>query len=147
MTEADFVRFCKALGRNDWIEQLAKRDAQGRVANLKEMEDYLRRWASRRTLKRVLSIFEEYRLPCGPILSAEDIAKDPQYLARGMIPEIEVPDVGKVKVVGVVPRLTDTPGSIETPPPTLGQHNKEIYCGLLGFSEDELASLTREGAL
>lgn len=145
--QADLTRFYQAVGKTDWVETLDKKDAQGRPANLKEIEDHLRRWASRRTLKNVLSIFEQYELPCGPIYSTADIASDEQYRSRGMIPEIDVPDVGKVKTVGVVPRLTETPGSIEIPPPTLGQHNQEVYCGLLGLSQDELAGLKKEGVM
>ena len=147
LTEADLIRFFNAVGRTDLIESLVNKDAQGRPANLELLEDHLRKWALRRTRKQVLDILEEYKLPCGPIYNAEDIVNDEQFKARDMLHEVEVPGAGKVKICGVIPRLTETPGSIETPPPTLGQHNKEVYCGLLGLSEDELASLKSEGAL
>jgi crotonobetainyl-CoA:carnitine CoA-transferase CaiB-like acyl-CoA transferase len=64
--------------------------------------------------------------------------------ARGFFTEMEHPVIGKIKMPGEISRLTGSPWSLRRHTPLLGQHNKEIYCGELGFSEEELIQLKRQ---
>ena len=80
-------------------------------------------------------------VPVGGIYTAADIAADPHYQARESYVTVEDPRQGPVPMSGVIPKLTGTPGRIESTGPELGQHNDEIYRDLLGKSADELARL------
>ncbi|MFQ5903299.1 MAG: CoA transferase, partial [Candidatus Binatia bacterium] len=77
----------------------------------------------------------------------QDIFEDPHYQERGNLIEVDDPGVGRVRTQGVTPRLSETPGGVVRPAPTLGQHNQEIYCGLLGLSVEELEHLKGKGVI
>jgi crotonobetainyl-CoA:carnitine CoA-transferase CaiB-like acyl-CoA transferase len=69
---------------------------------------------------------------------------DPQVAAREMIVNTDYPGLGNLPLPGLPIKLSLTPGSIRSQAPKIGEHNKEIYCGLLGFSQKELDNLKRE---
>ena len=83
----------------------------------------------------------------GPVNTVTEAIVDPQIKARNMIVDIEQPGIGTVPVSGIVVKMSETPGSIDAPSPTIGQHNREIYCDLLGYSEEKLAGLKEEGVV
>jgi len=85
----------------------------------------------------------EAGIPAGPVNTITEAIVEPQINAREMVVDLEHPGIGKVPVSGIVIKLSETPGSIETPIPSIGQHNEEIYCGLLGYSKGKL--LNQEG--
>ena len=81
---------------------------------------------------------EEAQVPAGRIYTAADIAADPHYAARGMIQEVIAGDGEPLKVPGVIPKLSASPGAIRTPAPTLGEHTEEVLMGL-GYSSEEIS--------
>jgi formyl-CoA transferase len=76
-----------------------------------------------------------------------DIFADSYFTIRGNLVEWEHPVLGKVKTQGPVPKLSRTPGRVKRWGPDLGEHNQEILCGLLGYSQEELAELKAEGVI
>jgi formyl-CoA transferase len=88
-----------------------------------------------------------YGVPVSPILSIKDIFENEHYQARKNIVEVEHPRLGKVKVPGVVPNFSKTPGTIRYRAPELGEHNEEILGGKLGLSKQELAELKEKGVI
>ena len=72
---------------------------------------------------------------------------DEQYEAREMLLEAEVEGIGTVKMPGLVPKLSQTPGEIEWYGGAIGDHNEEVYGGLLGLSDEEIGCLAEEGAI
>jgi len=88
----------------------------------------------------------EAQVPNGKIYSAADIVGDPQYLAREMIRQVTLPDGAPLRVPGVVPKLSDTPGELEWVGPRLGQHNDEVL-GRLGYSPADIAALRSRGVV
>ena len=93
------------------------------------------------------AVMRRAEVPSGPILDARGIAEDPQYAARGMLEPVTLPDGTAVKMPGVVPVLTRTPGRADTAGPALGEHNAEIYGELLGLDERKLAALRDDGVI
>jgi crotonobetainyl-CoA:carnitine CoA-transferase CaiB-like acyl-CoA transferase len=83
----------------------------------------------------------------GPIYTVEDIVADEQYEAREMLLEAEVEGVGTVRMPGLAPKLSETPGAVGWYGGALGAHNEEIYGGLLALSADEIGRLAEEGAI
>ena len=85
-------------------------------------------------------------IPAGALLDCADITNDPQYEARGMIVEIDHPEFGKVKVPGFAPQLSRNHLEYECSP-RLGGNNDEVYKGLLGLSDEEVAELKDKKAI
>jgi crotonobetainyl-CoA:carnitine CoA-transferase CaiB-like acyl-CoA transferase len=86
-------------------------------------------------------------VPVSPIYSIADIFSDPQYAARNDIIAPEDPQVGAVPMPAVLPRFSRTPGAVRFVGPTLGEHNAEVYGGLLGLTEAEQAELRDGGVI
>jgi crotonobetainyl-CoA:carnitine CoA-transferase CaiB-like acyl-CoA transferase len=75
------------------------------------------------------------------VYGIDQLIVHPQLLARDMIVRLPHETVGEVTVTGVPVKLSDTPGTVRHLGPTLGQHNEEIYRGLLGLSAEEMDRL------
>jgi crotonobetainyl-CoA:carnitine CoA-transferase CaiB-like acyl-CoA transferase len=86
-------------------------------------------------------------VPVSPIYSIADIFSDPHYAARSDIISPSDPEIGPVPMPAVLPRFSRTPGGVRFVGPKLGEHNAEIYGGLLGLSEAEQASLRDAGVI
>lgn len=86
-------------------------------------------------------------IPVGAINSIAEVVEHPQVKARGTLVEMDHPRAGKVRMVGAPVRLSETPGSVRTPAPMLGEHTEEVLKGLLGLGADEIASLRRAGVI
>ena len=82
-----------------------------------------------------------------PIYSIEDIFRDPQYKARHNLVEFDSPDFGKVHIPSVTPVLSETPGKIRWIGQPVGAFNEEVYKGLLGKTDEELAALREKGVI
>jgi len=89
----------------------------------------------------VLKLMEKHGVPAGLIYRAPDMLKDEHFAARNAIIDVEHPDFGKLKMQNVAPKLSATPGGVRAPSPGLGQHNEEIYTGLLGMSAERYEAL------
>ena len=104
-------------------------------------EDRITQFLKDKTNDEAMAIMESMDIACSPVLTLDKVIEDPQFNAREMMVEVEHPKIGKMKMPGIVPKLSKTPGKVETPGPSLGQHNEDIYCSLLGCTKDELANL------
>jgi crotonobetainyl-CoA:carnitine CoA-transferase CaiB-like acyl-CoA transferase len=120
----------------------AKRDARR-----EEVDKMVTDWTSSRTRDEVLSRCEEMQVPCGMVAAIDEIFEDPQYAARDNIVMVDDPRAGTVAVQNVVPRMTETPGGIDWLGAAVGAHNAEIYGGLLGMSDADLAGLREKGVI
>ena len=83
-------------------------------------------------------------VPCGSVRSFDELFADPQLDAREMIAMVEHATIGPLKALGVPVKLSETPGAVRTPPPTLGQHTDAVLRHDLGFSADAIAALRRQ---
>ena len=108
------------------------------------MKPYL---AFSHTQKAVVALCAEAEVPCGIVAAIDEIFQDPQYAARDNIVRVDDPRAGEIAVPNVVPRLTGTPGSVDTLGPALGANNAEIYGGLLGLGDKDLEVLSGEGVI
>ena len=126
-------------------ERYAK--SRARIARADELEVLLSDWIGARDFADIERCLVDANVPFGGIFTAADIAADPHYRARQNIAHVADAEKGDVVMPGVVPKLSRTPGRIAFAGPPLGQHNAEIYGGLLGKSAAELARLTAEGVI
>jgi crotonobetainyl-CoA:carnitine CoA-transferase CaiB-like acyl-CoA transferase len=104
-------------------------------------------WTRGRTRDEALAACDEGQVPAGPVYAIDEIFEDPQYAARENMVELADPRIGTLKVPNVVPRLSETPGAVESLGPSLGQHNEEVYCGLLGMDAARLRELADAGVV
>ena len=99
---------------------------------------------SERTVAEVVHAMNEGKVPCAPIMSSKDIARNPHYEARGMHVEWDDEQVGRVKGIGIAPKFSLTPGKIWRGSVGVGHDNQRVYGELLGVSADDLESLRRD---
>ena len=124
-----FRRLMRAIGRADLENdpQLAHND--GRVKRTEELDAAIGEWTKRRSREDVLAALDAADVPAGRIYSVADIVSDPQYLAREMIVDTPTSDGRPLKVPGIVPKLSATPGRIAHAAPRLGQHTADLRRG------------------
>jgi formyl-CoA transferase len=138
-----FRRLMGAIGRPDLASDPALASNEGRVKRVEELDRAIGEWTAGRSIDQVLEAMTAARVPAGRIYSAKDIAEDPHYAARGMIAEVVSRDGLRVKTPGVVPKLSETPGSIRTTAPRLGE-DTEAVLGRLGYTTEQIAALRAE---
>jgi succinyl-CoA---D-citramalate CoA-transferase len=138
--DALFRRLMSAIGRDDLRDDPALAKNDGRAAQMARIDAAISAWTSRYTQGEVLQAMEKAEVPAGRIYTAADIAADPHYAARGMIQEVRAGDGEPLKVPGVIPKLSATPGAIRTPAPKLGEHTEAVLKSL-GCSAEEIRAL------
>ena len=110
-----------------------------------EFDAILRGWISERTVAEVVhEMATNGKVPCSPIMSAKDMADDPQYRARGVHVEWNDEQVGPVKGIGVVPKFSLTPGKITRGSVPIGYDNQRVFGEMLGLSAHDLEALSRD---
>ena len=140
-------RLMKIVGRGDLVEEPWFQDHTGRLEHADELDAIIQEWVGRHTTEEVLAAFAEHQAAIAPINSIADILEDPQYAARETITTVDHPTLGPLKMQNVIPKLDQTPGRIEHPGPELGAHNREVYVGELGLTEEDLAELVEQGVV
>jgi formyl-CoA transferase len=141
-----FRRMMGAIGRPDLAEDPALAHNDGRVARTEEIEKVIGEWVAANDLDRVLAVLEKADVPSAKIYDIADIARDTHYAAREMIQEFRLKDGHTVKLPGIVPKMSDTPGETRWIGPELGAHTAEVLGGL-GYSAEEQADLRRRGVI
>ena len=143
-----FRRLCGAIGRPELADDERFATHLARGDNQDEIEGIIADWARERDASEIDRVLNEAGVICGPIYTIEDIFEDPQYQARDMLLEQVDPEFGSYVGPGIVPKLTRTPGAVRWSATwEEGSHNREVYGGLLGLTDDELAELREEGVL
>jgi crotonobetainyl-CoA:carnitine CoA-transferase CaiB-like acyl-CoA transferase len=143
-----FRRLCDAIGRPELADDPRFSTHLARGDNQDEIEGLIAEWASARSAKEIDRVLNEAGVICGPIYTIADIFEDEHYRAREMLLEHEDPEFGRYIGPGIVPKFSETPGAVRWSATwEEGSHNREVYGGLLGLSDDELAALEEEGVL
>ena len=144
-----FRRLCSAMGQPELAVDARFVDHVARGRNQDVIDEIIAAWAIERQPADIIATLSTAGVISGPINTVADVVTDPQLLDRGMIADHWDERIQRnVKGPGVVPTLSQTPGSIRSAGSIApGQHNDEIYGELLGRSADELAQLRAEGVL
>jgi crotonobetainyl-CoA:carnitine CoA-transferase CaiB-like acyl-CoA transferase len=142
-----FRRLATLMGRTDWLADPELAGDQGRGRRQAELDEGIAAWTRELSLAEVDGHLARAGVPAGPVYDIAGICRDRQFRDRGMIVEIEDPDVGTVALPGIVPKLSRTPGAIAWAGPRMGAHNDEVYGRLLGLSPAEIDGLRRRGVI
>ncbi|MDX1874480.1 CoA transferase [Mycolicibacterium sp. 120266] len=144
-----FRRLCAAMDRPELAvdERFADHVARGR--NQDELDAIIGAWAAQRQPAEIIDTLSEAGVISGPINTVAEVVTDPQLQARGMIADHFDERIGRnVKGPGIVPVLSESPGSVRRAGSARpGQHNDEVYSGLLGLSGEDVAALREDGVL
>ncbi|WP_336579615.1 CaiB/BaiF CoA transferase family protein [Alcaligenes sp. CHO6] len=141
-----FKRLMVAIGRADMADNpdYAHNDGSARSAGV--IDAAIGHWASALELDKVLEILDQAGVPAGRVYDIADIAADPHYQARDMLLDSQLPDGTPLKVPGIVPKLSETPGGLYRPAPRLGQDTEDIL-NSLGISAEQQADWQARGLI
>jgi formyl-CoA transferase len=142
-----FKRLTEAMDRPDLAEDERYMTHSARGANQQELDDIISQWTQTVNADELESLMEQYGIPSGKIYRAPEMLADAHFKAREAIIKTMHPKFGEMRMQNVAPKLSATPGSVRTPGPELGQHNEEIYKGLLNFSDERLSELRAAGII
>ncbi|NVZ19572.1 CaiB/BaiF CoA transferase family protein [Pseudomonas costantinii] len=141
-----YKRLMITIGRVDLAEAPEFAHNDGRAAKSGLLDAAITHWTSSLPIDHVLSALEAAEVPAGRIYSVADIVSDPHYQARDMLLNVELPGGVSVKMPGIVPKLSETPGAVNWQGPTLGQHTDDIL-GSLGLTGADIQRLKTSGVV
>lgn len=141
-----FKRLMHVIGRPDLANTPALAHNDGRAAQNAMLDTAIAEWTSHHATEDVLSALDAADVPAGRIYSVADIVADPHYRARGMLLDAALPGGVSVKMPGIVPKLSATPGEVRWQGPSLGEHTDSVLSDL-GFDPDSVQRLRDSGAV
>ncbi len=147
MADSIFGRLCAAMGRADLLCDSRFNTATARGEHFELVDYEIGKWTSQHTLEQLEKVLLQANVPAMRIFSIEDIFKDPHYAARGSIQHVPDSRLGSVAMAEVVPRLSQTPGKIESAGSWVGANTCNALRDLLGVTDAELESLQQQGVI
>jgi len=138
-----FTKFALAMGHDEWLVDPLFEGAPFLILPPRNTEviAMLKEIFLAKTRDEWLEFLRAADIPCAPANTVEEFLDDPQVAANNMVVELEEPQVGKVREMGVPVKLELTPGSVKTRSPQHGEHTEEILADVLGYSTKEIATL------
>lgn len=140
-------KLCKALGREEWINDERYITNSSRVRNREKLLEELNKIFESNTREYWIRVLMEYSVPCAPVNEVSEILSDPQVIHREMVKEIYHPKLGLIKQLGIPIKYENTKLEIKDPPPTLGQHTEEVLMEILGYEKDKILELKKRGVI
>ena len=142
-----FRRLCAAMGRPELADDPRYSSHAARGETQTELDELIAEWSATRTAAELEKLMSEHGVPSGKIYRAPEMLEDAHFKAREAIVSVMHPKFGDLKMQNVAPKLSLTPGQIRSPAPDMGQHNDEIYRGLLDYGDERLAGLKERGVI
>jgi formyl-CoA transferase len=136
---------CRIIGKPEWIADPSYATLEARLPRLKSIFETVEQWTETKTKFEVMDILNQHDIPCGPILSMQELASEPSLRATGTVVEVDHPTRGKYLTVGNPIKLSDSPSEV-TRSPLLGEHTDEVLAEL-GYSKDQIAALRASQAV
>ena len=146
-TPASADAMFKALGIGHLLADPRFATNDARIANGEAVDRAIAEAIGKRSREEIVRLFETEGLTAAPVYDIADIMEDPHFKARRTFVELPDPQLGTVTMSAPTPRLSDTPGTIRWAGPALGAHNREVYAGELGLSDQEIERLRADGII
>ncbi len=141
-----FQRLLKVINRDDLLGDERFLTNDGRVEHVDFIDQMIQEWTIHFPLKECVDLLNENGIPAGAIYTIEDIFEDPHYKARDMIVDVPHPELGSLKVPGIVPKLSKTPGQIKWLGPKIGEHNNQVLKEI-GLTDEQIEQLYKKGII
>jgi formyl-CoA transferase len=142
-----FGRLAGAMDRADLAADERYSTHAARGVHMAELDTLIAEWTAGIGTDALLATLHEAGVPAGRIYTARDMFDDPHFAARDAIVRLAHPDFGEIPMHNAFPKLSDTPGRVRHVGPTLGEHNADVYGGLLDIDEREQAALAARGVI
>lgn len=142
----NWERMCRAIGREDLLEDERFASNPERMVSIEALTPIMEETFRTQTTSHWVEALENAGVPCGPIYNMEQVYDDPHVQSREMAVKLEHPKSGSIRNIGVPVKLSDTPGSVRTPAPLLGQHSDDVLCEY-GYSDSDISAFRGAGAL
>src|SRR4051795_5656873 len=139
-------RLFRAIGHEDMIADPRFRTNTDRVRHAEECEAPIVEFIAARTLEENMAAFSAAEVTAAPVYDIDQFLADPHVQDREIVVEVPDPDLGRIAMHNIIPRLSETPGRLRTPAPSLGEHTEEIL-GQFGIDRATLEGLAREGVI
>jgi formyl-CoA transferase len=136
-----FQRLTVAMGQPELAQQPEYSTHVARGTRQAQLDALIGAWTRTKSREELLDLMEEYGVPAGLIYRAPEMLEDPHFKAREAIVSVQHPELGELKMQNVAPKLSRTPGRVRHGSPGLGEHNDEIYRGMLGMNAERYARL------
>ncbi|GAB3063610.1 CaiB/BaiF CoA transferase family protein [Virgibacillus ainsalahensis] len=142
-----FKRLMEAIAMPELGEDERFQSNSGRAAHADYLDEVIENWTKTVDLETALHVLDEKGVPAGPIYSIKDIVNDPHYLSRGMIEDFKMNEEESLKIPGIVPKMSETPGGTKWLGPDLGQHTEEVLENWLDYNDKEISRLKDQGII
>ena len=142
-----YVRWARLMGEPEWLTDPRFANDLSRGENGAALSERMARWCAQRSTDDAVAMLGAAKIPCGPVLNAQQALDHPQVLAMGLLQPLDFPGLPRPAPVARLPlNLTAPPGTATTRAPLLGEHSDQILAGL-GYSETEISGLRECGAV
>ena len=143
---AAFNNLARTIGRGDWVDDPEWNTPQARLPKLGQMFAEIERWTMTKSKFEVMETLNPLNVPCGPVLSMKELAKEPSLRASGTVVDVDHPTRGAYLTVGNPIKLSDSPAEV-TRSPLLGEHTEEVLETVLGMPPAEMLAARSDGAV
>jgi len=140
-----WTRLAEAMGRPELAKDPRFSTHTARGQTQAELDEIISEWTCTLNAEQLCAVLLEHGIPNGRIFRAPEMLKDPHFAARQAIVKLLHPDLGEFPMQNVVPKLSETPGTLRWVGPKLGEHNEEVLGGILGLSTEETDALKASG--
>jgi CoA:oxalate CoA-transferase len=140
-------RLFRLIGGEELVNSPFNCNQVERIKHKAEIDALVAEWTKKRAAAEIVEQLKKIDVPCSIVPSFDQVCNDAQLLSRDMIIEVEQLVSGSVKVPGSVFKLSKTPGNVRLPAPFLGEHNTDVYSGMLDYTEEEMNDLANEGII
>ena len=139
-------RVFRAIGKPEMIDDPRFRTNTDRVRHIDECDGAVAEFIAARTLDENMAVFQAAEVTANPVYEIDQLIADEHIQARGVIVEAPDEEAGGVLMHNIIPRLSDTPGKLRRPAPSLGEHTREVL-GEIGYSAQRIAALEADGVV
>ena len=146
-TEDEWQGLKEAMDNPSWCDEEAFASRYTRLENRRELDGHVADWTRQREAGEITELLQAHGVAAIPVMSAEERLFNPHFQDRGLYSDIEHPSLGAEPIYNLMWNLSRTPPSIRRHAPLMGEHNRQIFGGLLGMDEAEIARLEEEQVL
>jgi benzylsuccinate CoA-transferase BbsF subunit len=143
-TDEEWESLCTVMGNPDWSKNEEFKDAYGRWENRKQIDEHISEWTVNYIHYDLMKMLQEAGVAAMPSLNAEEILSDPHTKARELFTEVNYTSLGKQIVMNPAWKHSETPATVRTAGPILGENNEEVFTNILGLTKEEIEKLMEE---